>query len=242
MKKQINLFLDFEFTSLGPDAQPISLGIISDCDMSIYCEFSDFDLNRCDDWVKENVVAKLKWWNNKDVARFKYDSTLRLGIDGEHFGSFKGIKHNLKHWLEQFKDYHIQFVCDRGTFDFCHLLQLIGEWEEKEDTQNDCPSCGYMGQQYKTKPCIHHAYKSGLPKLPPNISPVPQDLNDLIAIKKGISVKEAFELNREELILELKPFFLDEIMGYSAKLNTISPKHNALWDAKVIKAIYESLK
>ena len=30
MKKQINLFFDFEFTSLSPDAQPISLGIICD--------------------------------------------------------------------------------------------------------------------------------------------------------------------------------------------------------------------
>ena len=28
--KTINLYFDFEFTSLSPDAQPISLGIVSD--------------------------------------------------------------------------------------------------------------------------------------------------------------------------------------------------------------------
>lgn len=28
--KTLNLFFDFEFTGLSPDAQPISLGIISD--------------------------------------------------------------------------------------------------------------------------------------------------------------------------------------------------------------------
>ena len=28
--KKINLYFDFEFTSLSPDAQPISLGIVSD--------------------------------------------------------------------------------------------------------------------------------------------------------------------------------------------------------------------
>lgn len=331
MKKQINLFFDFEFTSLSPDAQPISLGIVSssnvngekypigivgwdkrsaiweaekrglnirdnkECvllyrpehfcswvfkeivipeqvlslekgyilsgDMSFllehaqkhqvvkdevletkqfYAEFSDFDLNRCDDWVKENIVAKLKWWNNKDVAHFKDDSTLRLGIDGEHFGSFEGIKHNLKHWLEQFKDYHIQFVCDCGTFDFYYLLRLIGEWDdkpietEKEDVINDW--LYPLGIDVAGLGECHGIFTNriGLPKLPPNISPVPQDLNCLIATKKGISVKEAFELNREGLIY---PTEKGGTMCYNP-----NDKHNALWDAKVIKAIYESLK
>ena len=81
--------------------------------------------------------------------------------------------------------------------------------------------------------------KTGLPILPSNISPVPQDLNDLIAYKKGISVREAFELDREGLAASIK--MMDDLMGFCAKNNVTSPKHIALWDAKVIKAIFNKL-
>ncbi|MFA6726850.1 MAG: hypothetical protein WCS17_01395 [Prevotella sp.] len=262
MKPIINLYLDFEFTSLSPDAQPISLGIVSDeitnvlrlvpeelqypneswVDFqertfneklgdeitqegfkSFYAEFTDFDIKRCDDWVKENVVSKLgKYTGNSAYCR----------------GDKKAIIDYLKEWLSQFSDYDIQIVVDCGTWDWYHFLQLVAEWDEKEDTKTDCPSCGYMGQRYGSKPCKYHAYKIGLPKLPTNISPVPLDLNDLIAHKKGISVREAFDLYREKLADELNGF---EWWKASKKVIEGMCKHNALWDAKVIKAIYQKL-
>jgi hypothetical protein len=114
--KTINLYFDFEFTSLSPDAQPISLGIVSDdinktlmppCDVyhesvnyskSFYAEFTDFDINRCDDWVKENVVGKL----------------IGTGIIGGNgtsvYANTRIIKRELIKFLGQFSDYQIQFV------------------------------------------------------------------------------------------------------------------------------------
>lgn len=296
--KRINLYFDFEFTSLSPDAQPISLGIVSDeiipylikfkdldkskmtdsiiekinddkieilnvssvefddkdlvtlCNgieeililpskdieiksKSFYAEFNDFDLNRCDDWVKENVVGKLLF-NEKKVHTQLKDNTLEIkNITSEIISAIKG-------WLEQFSDYEIQFVCDCGTWDWYHLLQLIGEWEEVDD--KDLIECGQI--KYSEK------IKIGLPKLHPNISPVPFDLNDLIAIKKGISPREAFDLDREELAfgwvenqerIAINEFKENELATHRFKEENKDQKHNSLWDAKVIKAIYNKL-
>ena len=115
MKQELKLFFDFEFSSLSPDAQPISLGIVSermltgdhivnafrdqpmgDLSKSFYAEFSDFDLNRCDDWVKENVVSKLHNFNKQEGG----------GIGGDKYEcnyKTERIKKELKEWLSQFR-------------------------------------------------------------------------------------------------------------------------------------------
>lgn len=258
--KEIKLFFDFEFTSLSPDAQPISLGIVSEeitrsvrlipddrrkegettpeflkraneenigdvvsksGDAVFYAEFSDFDLNRCDDWVKENVVGKLHLRNKPEKCHMYVDQDNCQMIDNS--GS---ISNRLLKWLSQFSDCNIQFVCDCGTFDWYWMLQLLAKWEGKYTDQEED---GYFEK-----------VSTGLPKLPDNISPVPEDLNDLIAHKKGISVREAFELNREELVFAGLNFRY-ELIGTCARLNTSNPTHHALWDAKVIKEVYGKL-
>ena len=72
-----------------------------------------------------------------------------------------------------------------------------------------------------------------------------QDLNDLIALKMGCTIKEAFDLNREKLALgEWYNLMKANIPIVSEKkgLMFVEPdskqKHNSLWDAKVIKINY----
>ena len=275
--KTLNFYFDFEFTSLSPDAQPISLGIVSDEIIelyggifvepdnskqdrieaaheihpsrytegkvkSFYAEFSDFDLNRCDDWVKENVVSKLRL-EKCDVIREKNNQW----ESKSHFGFISDV---LKEWLSQFSDYQIQFVCDCGSKDWEWMLQLLAEWEETpailviaEDEIKDKYTIEELQKAWRETPTLilnefhtakripDYSYKTGLPKLPENISPVTFDLNDLIAIKKGITPKEAFDLDREELFNKHAGF-----------LPFDHNKHNALCDAKVIKEIYNKLK
>lgn len=65
--------------------------------------------------------------------------------------------------------------------------------------------------------------------LPKNVSAVCYDINQDIAKYYGITDREAFDKSREEIVSEL---CAREIEGV---------KHNALYDAMVIKAIYEEL-
>jgi hypothetical protein len=265
--KTINLFFDFEFTSLSPDAQPISLGIVSDeteyysrsdynkkdpifDKLMFYAEFSDFDINRCADWVKKNVVSKLPLWNDIrhkehiENSENGWKHGLPMGSFPEYFpgidmmdsgkqtsfGPFfgkKGLRQNLKGWLKHFSDYQIQFIADCATYDWYWMVQLLAIWD-------------VIGIQSKADMGFVPTFKTGLPTLPINISPVPFDLNDLIAIKKGITQGEAFEVDRFELLGSWDK--LEEIGETGKVFNTDQfPKHNALFDAKVIKEIYNKL-
>lgn len=65
--------------------------------------------------------------------------------------------------------------------------------------------------------------------LPKNVSAVCHDINQDIARHYGISEREAFDKSREEIVSELCGEFI------------AGDKHNALYDAEVIKAIYEEV-
>lgn len=64
--------------------------------------------------------------------------------------------------------------------------------------------------------------------IPDNHSRVCYDINTDIALYKNISLDKAFDISREELVEELRMVINGE-------------KHNALYDAKVIKAIYDGI-
>lgn len=396
--KTLNLYFDMEFTSLSPDAQPISLGIVSDeisykdyasgmeintnpilgvlsgkykeksYSKSFYAEFSDFDINRCDDWVKLNVIPKTDIGYNKKYQN-DYEPVPHY-LTKDNFSRCVGdtdkVIKSLKEWLSQFSDYQIQFVKDaqstKGTgLDWLTLVEIlridnplkdyvfiemtkgyktiidISDYESVSKHswcahvyKNKCyPETRIkgkairlhqflMGEQPFENAIIDHKNGNSLdnrksnlrwitqqqnnhntssrkstskykgvrwhenlnkwsafiskrgkyfhlgmyekeedaakaynerakcffgefcklnefnyfPQLPQNISPVPFDLNDLISIKKGITPKEAFDLDREGMIS------VSDVFDMGGNQN----KHNAIWDSKVIKEIYNKLK
>ncbi|WP_312433539.1 3'-5' exoribonuclease domain-containing protein [Lacrimispora sp.] len=65
--------------------------------------------------------------------------------------------------------------------------------------------------------------------LPENVSASCHDINQDIARHYGIPEREAFDKSREEIVAE------------SPNVQIYGDKHNALYDARVIKAIYEKL-
>lgn len=65
-------------------------------------------------------------------------------------------------------------------------------------------------------------------RLPANISPACLDINQTIADYHKISLREAFNISREEIL-----------SNNSVEIN--GNKHNSLYDAKVIKTIYNIL-
>lgn len=241
--KTIKLFVKFAFTSLSPDAQPISLGITSNNDKTFYAEFTDFDINRCDDWVKKNVISKLEfnkrfsddWCDNGDHLRRKL------------MGNIDNTSTSLREWLDlQFKDFNIQFVVDCSYLSSMWIIDLL-------DERLSCPGVALIPesvipsnmtasdfvaelrrtwgnvilQESNDKIEWVKGYKQGLPILPKNICPIVEDLNTLVAYSEGISVKDAFETDRQALAWN--PVLYNQ------------QKYNALFDAEVIKTIYNDL-
>lgn len=74
--------------------------------------------------------------------------------------------------------------------------------------------------------------------LPKNISPTYIDVNQILADKLGISVKEAFDINRENYLCEN---FLKVVISLDDYKFIDLPKHNALGDAFVLKTLYNRL-
>ena len=105
-------FYDIKATSVSPDADLISLGIIAVQDnkvvKSIYSEFTDFNIDKCDDWVKENVVGKLT--GNKGGHIQVSDGSNVDNCDTKIYGDTLFISTHLKQWLSQFED--VEFWAD----------------------------------------------------------------------------------------------------------------------------------
>ena len=103
----MKIFFDEEFTGLTKDNDLISVGLISENNDIFYAEFSDYDINKCSDWVKENVIANLM---NVYDDRVLYDSKLNISLE-------------LQKWLNQFNN--IEFISDVCYCDFVNLIDLI---------------------------------------------------------------------------------------------------------------------
>lgn len=46
------LFFDFEFTGLRQNTTPISLGVYAENGHTFYAEFTDYDKDQIDDWLR----------------------------------------------------------------------------------------------------------------------------------------------------------------------------------------------
>lgn len=201
----MKLFFDMEFTGLRQNTTPISIGIVSEDGKQFYAEFTDYDESQCSDWIKENVIKKLK------AENIKFDSSYTL-CDASSFGNKRWLKYNdslevaygekfyvipfLRIWLKQFDT--IQFVSDVCHYDFVLLIDLLTNGGTALD-------------------------------LPENISAVCHDLNMDIARHYHVSDREAFDMSREQIMFDVcnGGVFVD------------ADKHNSLYDANIIRAIYE---
>lgn len=105
-----------------------------------------------------------------------------------------------------------------------HIYQEINEWLQQFDTiQFVSDVC-----HYDFVLLIDLLTNGGAAlDLPDNISAVCHDINQDIAAYFEVSDREAFDMNREEI--------LDRLKGY----HVVGEKHNSLYDAEIIKEIYK---
>lgn len=202
--KKTKIFFDTEFTGLHQGTTLISIGLISGCGKTFYAEFTDYATTQVDDWLKENVISKLRFtdkitasvggwenWLSENGAR--YSNALEMELANKDMSEFECIgktpmiKNRLEKWLSQFDE--IEIWSDCLSYDWVLFNQIWG-----------------------------HAFD-----IPKNIYYIPFDICTLFKVK-GIDA----DISREYFVGAWKE-------------SVVTFKHNALWDAKVIKACYEKL-
>jgi hypothetical protein len=180
----MNIYWDSEFTGLHQHTTLISIGFITENDLTFYAEFTDYAQDQVDEWLQKNILEKLKFGLDKDVGFTKSIYLPEVEIKGDSVL----IKEWLLHWFERFD--HIDLWSDCLSYDWVLLSELIAD-----------RSLGY-------------------PKFPEIFNyHSPYDILTLFEAKQ-VPVKER---DREKFS------------------GMIGEEHNALWDAKVIKACYEKL-
>lgn len=175
----MKIFFDTEFTGLHQNTTLISIGLVAENGREFYAEFTDYDKSQVDDWINENVINNLIYFNTAPRSPF----------DGAYVGrrgNMAYIASQLTEWFRSFDVNRFEMWSDTLAYDWVLFSQLWG-----------------------------HAFN-----IPKTIYYIPFDLATLFKIK-GIDP----DISREEF----------------ADLGDDPCKHNALWDAKVIKACYEKL-
>ena len=120
----MNIYFDTEFTGLHKNTTLISLGMVADNGKSFYAEFTDYDESQCDDWIKENVIANLKFKGGQFTRLSRHDDG-RPNINAIEMRAPKEIvREQLRTWLKQFDS--VQFVSDVCHYDFVLLIDLFG--------------------------------------------------------------------------------------------------------------------
>ena len=181
----MKIFFDTEFTGLHKNTTLISIGCVDEAGRTFYAEFTDYDRNQCDDWIKNNVIAHMRH------VESPADPSLYTRHDGscEVCGTKSVIARALKNWLNKYDD--VQLVSDVCHYDMVLFIDLFG----------------------------------GAFDLPSQITPACHDINQDIARYFRISEKDAFDKCREDII----------------NIPIDGDKHNSLYDAKVIRAIYNQI-
>lgn len=224
------LFMDEEFTGLRKNTTLISLGIVAEDGKKFYAEFCDYDRKQCDDWILENVISNL--YLSEPMCEAEAQEFVRTNSTG-----------NRKAWIPYKRPTSAFITTDKREYLNEKICLIFNAAQDENGNRNVFGDKEWVtwhlkdwlsqfdSVQFVSDVCHYDfvllidLFGTAL-DLPENVSPVCHDLNADIAHHYGISEQEAFDKIREEIVMELCGH---EVGGR---------KHNALYDAEVIKAIY----
>ena len=122
-QQQTQLFFDTEFTSLTTKAELISIGIVTADGRHFYAELNDFDKDNCTNFVKTEVLPKLRFYG-------KVTNNIFLKTDPYDFnvlGDKKLIKRSLLEWLNKIPKGPKIFIGDVVMWDWILLHDIISD-------------------------------------------------------------------------------------------------------------------
>jgi len=195
----MRIYIDCEFTQLHQATTLISIGMVEEGGREFYAETTDYDRTQCNTWIKDNVLKNLEFNGIPTICSNEQIERV--------CGTRIDILFELRKWLKSVNIYgeDIQFVSDCSHYDFVLLIDLL--------------TCD-LSRSFELPTAFN---------IPTNIVPVCHDINQDIARHFHVTLKEAFDISREKVLISMNR----RISG---------KKHNALYDAKVIKAIADNLK
>ena len=225
------MYVDTEFTSLSKNGELLSIGIVGDY-AALYVEFPeniqkviDNPSNDNNQWLIENVIKNLIMYNDP-----KFDDSK----PGQNIVRIQSID----------EDHTIIYGNIYKKEQFIHVLNLMMEYElESERSSNSIDDYKW---QFVSDCCHYDAMlifdllmnKSAL-DMPEYIVPSFIDLDSVLShVCEYITV--TFDVSREALVNIAKNFNPMDIMD-DPFYKIINNKHNALYDAVVIKYILESI-
>jgi hypothetical protein len=105
-------FLDTEFIESPGSIQLISIGLVCEDGRTFYAENTSFDENDADEWVKKNVIDKLRWWQLRHAGGGRFYDTCNGAT--EMMGDISEIKEGLmaffkKHAPSAFYGYYADY-------------------------------------------------------------------------------------------------------------------------------------
>ncbi len=245
------IFFDTEFTGLYRDAQLISIGIVAQNGQKFYGEFTDYASKSgrpIDKRVKDNVIKHTTAFDENFKSQVESDNNCVFIRANEHY-----IKHALSDWLEHFGE-SIQLISDVCHYDMFLFCDLFGGAFNIPECVNPvcydiCQDIARMitvsEKEVTAEPGgpIYHTNELSLQTLFPICNEQTVHFSKTKEIKRRYYLKEvitssnghtaeimkfAFDVNREALCV-----------GLCGSLPA-GNKHNSLFDAEVIKMIYEA--
>lgn len=221
----MKLFFDTEFAGLRKDTTLISIGIVSEDGRKFYAELTDYNENQCNKWINQNVVKNLHLphipWHSKCTENIK-----KLEEDGYVISQNPHIPREGA-LLEY--DYFKPDNENMTALGDSHWIGIaLNEWIKQFDTiQFVSDVC-----HYDFVLLIELITNGGTAlDLPLNISAACHDINQDIAQHFGVTDAEAFDMSREQI--------MNDLCGSEAIVT--GDKHNSLYDAEVIRAIYKEI-
>lgn len=118
----MKIFYDSEFTGLHQHTTLISIGLVAENGLAFYAEFTDFDKNQCDDWIKKNVLKHTQWLVNDTFPPepvYQVNNTTTCVCASKTF-----IKEKLTIWLQQFDT--LEMWADCYAYDWVLFCELFG--------------------------------------------------------------------------------------------------------------------
>jgi len=116
----MNLYYDSEFTGLHQASTLISIALIADDGREFYAEFSDYNREQCDEWIKQNVLNHTRWLQDPEAKTGSWNEEALTCS----YGYSEQNRRALTHWLAHYDQ--IEIWADCLAWDWVLFCQLFG--------------------------------------------------------------------------------------------------------------------